>query len=219
MKNIAIIVAGGKGKRMGKPKQFLPLAGKPMLAWTVAVFQKCKAIDGIILVVAEEQIALAKKLKAAKIIAIVPGGKERQDSVRNGLARLPASTQIVAIHDGARPGVSVETIEQSIKGAKELGAVVIGVPIKNTIKVVSRQSLVVSQTADRSQLWAAQTPQTFRAEIIKKAYDQLTEKVTDDAMAVEKLGIPVKMVMGEYTNIKVTTPDDLEIMASILKRR
>jgi 2-C-methyl-D-erythritol 4-phosphate cytidylyltransferase len=217
MRNIVIIVAGGKGKRMGKPKQFLKIAGKPMLAWTVAAFQKCHAIDGIILVVAKEQMTLAKRIKAAKLIAVVSGGEERQDSVRNGLVALPASTEIVAIHDGARPGLSVETIERSIKEAKNYGAVVVGVPVKDTIKVVSRQSLVVSQTADRSNLWAAQTPQTFQLEIIRKAYDRLIENVTDDAMAVEKLGIPVRMVMGEYTNIKVTTPEDLTIMKSILK--
>ncbi|MFH1386529.1 MAG: 2-C-methyl-D-erythritol 4-phosphate cytidylyltransferase [bacterium] len=218
MKNIVIIVAGGQGKRMGKPKQFLRIAGKPMLDWTVAAFQKCKEIDGIVLVVSEEQLALAKKIKAGKIIAIIPGGKERQDSVRNGLAELPASTEIVAIHDGARPGVSVETIERSIDEAKKLGAIVVGVPVKDTVKKVMSNGERVMGTLNRNELWAAQTPQTFQVEIIKKAYDKLTENVTDDAMAVEKLGIPVKMVMGEYTNIKVTTPEDLSIMASILKK-
>ena len=213
---VAIIVAGGKGKRMRRPKQFLMLAGRPMLEWTLAAFQKTKVIDGIILVAAKAQMKAAEKFRFSKILKVVAAGKERQDSVKNGLSALPPSTKIVAIHDGARPAVTVDIIERSIREARKFGAVAAGVPVKDTMKVVSRKSLVVSRTVDRANLWQAQTPQVFKAEIIKKAYSKLKAPVTDDAMAVEKLGLPVKMVMGSDENIKVTTPEDLKIMEAIL---
>jgi len=204
---------------MGRPKQFLTIAGRPMLAWTLSAFQKSKAIDGIILVVDREQLFSAKKLNQKKVIGIAAGGKERQDSVRNGLALLPPSTKIVAIHDGARPAITPQVIEKSIKEAKKFGAVVVGVPVTDTIKTVDRRPSTVDRTLNRAELWAAQTPQTFRAEIIKKAYAKLRGSVTDDAMAVEKLGISVKMVLGSYSNLKVTTPEDLKIMEAIIKWR
>jgi 2-C-methyl-D-erythritol 4-phosphate cytidylyltransferase len=221
MKNIAIIVAGGRGKRMGQPKQFLKIAGKPMLAWTVETFQKTKAVDGIILVVAAEQIAQAKRLKSLKIIAIVPSGKERQDSVRNGLAAVPKGAQIVLIHAGARPAVTPELINDSLRAVRDHGAAIVGIPVKDTVKRVIKHGneIIECETVDRHNLWAAQTPQAFTLPIIVKAYEQLRENVTDDAMAVEKLGIKVKMVSGRPENLKVTTPDDLRIMAVILKGR
>jgi 2-C-methyl-D-erythritol 4-phosphate cytidylyltransferase len=219
MKTVAIIVAGGRGKRMGGPKQFLKINGKPMLAWTVNVFQQAKAINGIILVVAPEQLALAKKIKASKIISIIPGGARRQDSVRNGLAALPKGAQLVLIHDGARPAVSSLIISKTIKEARQHGAAIAAVPVKDTIKRSSGRDKTILQTLDRSELWSAQTPQTFTVPIIKKAYENLGNNVTDDAMAVERLGIPVKIVMGAYENFKVTTPEDLVVMATILKGR
>ena len=219
MKTVAIIVAGGRGKRMGQPKQFLKIAGKPMLAWTVDAFQKVKAVDGIILVVAEDQLALAKKIRSSKIIAVVPGGKLRQDSVRHGLAVLPKGVQIVLIHDGARPAVPAETINATIRAARQHGAVIAAVPVKDTIKRLANNTSRISETVDRHGLWAAQTPQTFTAALIVKAYEQLKHDVTDDAAAVEKFGIPVEVVMGSYSNLKVTTPEDLTIMAAILKGR
>ena len=229
MKTFAIIVAGGKGKRMGRPKQFIKIAGKPMLEWTVGAFQKSGSIDGIILVVAQEQLSLARKLKFPKIFKIVAGGKERTHSVLNGLKALPDTVEIVAIHDGARPMVTPKLIEESIKAAKKYGASVVGVPVKDTVKTVkvvspstslgaSSKKLVVSKTVDRSALWAAQTPQTFKVSMINKAYADLREAVTDDAMAVEKAGFPVKMVMGSYKNIKITTPEDLVIGEAFLKK-
>jgi len=219
MKTVAIIVAGGVGKRMGQPKQFLKIAGKPMLAWTVAAFQRVKAVDGIILVVAQDQLDLAEKIKASKIIAVVPGGKLRQDSVRNGLAALPKGVQVVLIHDGARPAVLAETINATIREAKQHGAAIAAVPVKDTIKRVAKHEARVTETVDRDGLWAAQTPQTFTVALIKKAYEQLKHNVTDDAAAVEMFGIPVRVVMGSYTNLKVTTPDDLPVAAALLKGR
>ncbi|MFA4844775.1 MAG: 2-C-methyl-D-erythritol 4-phosphate cytidylyltransferase [Candidatus Margulisiibacteriota bacterium] len=228
MKNIALITAGGSGQRMGRPKprhlrrrgkQFLKLNGRPMLAWTLAACQKCPDIDGIILVVSPDQIKLAKRLDQKKVIAIVAGGRERPDSVRHGLDWLPDSAEIVAIHDGARPAITPALLTASIKGARKHGAVVVGVPVKDTIKRVTRYELRVTKTVDRSDLWQAQTPQAFQVKIIKKAYAKPAGRATDDAMLVEKSGIKVKMVMGSYENLKVTTPEDLKIMSAILAGR
>jgi 2-C-methyl-D-erythritol 4-phosphate cytidylyltransferase len=219
MKTVAIIVAGGQGKRMGRPKQFIKIAGKPMLAWTVDAFQRTKAIDGIILVVAPDQLDYGAKIKASKIIAVVPGGRQRQDSVRSGLTALPKGVQIVLIHDGARPAVSAATINGTIKAARQHGAAIAAVPLKDTIKQVARREMQIVKTLDRSELWAAQTPQTFTVPVINKAYETLEHDVTDDAAAVERLGIPVTIVMDSYANLKVTTPEDLSIMAAILKGR
>ncbi|OGC29458.1 2-C-methyl-D-erythritol 4-phosphate cytidylyltransferase [candidate division WOR-1 bacterium RIFOXYB2_FULL_48_7] len=224
MKNIAIIVAGGKGKRMGQPKQFLPIKGRPMLAWTVAAFDRAKIINGIILVVSKEQLRQAMKIKSPKILAVTVGGEERFDSVSNGLALLPPSAQFVVIHDGARPAITPEIISRSITEAKKTGAAVVGVPVKDTVKrVATFDAHVIQETLDRSVLWQAQTPQTFLVKIIRQAYAQMASgnkrHVTDDSILVEKLGIKVKMVMGSYFNLKVTTPEDLAIMSVILGRR
>lgn len=225
MKTVAIIVAGGKGKRMGRPKQFIKINGKPILAWTIAAFQKAKSVDGIILVVAKEYISQAKRFRFSKLLKVVPAGKERTDSVQNGLKALPDDADIVAIHDGARPAITVSIIEASIKAAKRYGAVVVGVPVKDTIKQMSNIQCpmsnegVIIKTIDRSCLWAAQTPQVFKKGLILKAYKKGYNKseVTDDSMLVERLGIPVKMIMGSYDNIKVTTPEDLLVAEAILK--
>ncbi len=224
MKNIAIIVAGGKGKRLGGPKQFLKIAGQPMLAWTVEAFQKTKAIDGIILVVAKEQLKLARALRYSKIIEVVAGGKERTDSVRNGLKELPLSAEIVAIHDGARPMVTPDIIAKSIKLAKRVRAVVVGVPVKDTIKEVWTLDPVQRRgglrTLDRTKLWAAQTPQVFAAQLIGRAYrGSVGREATDDSMLVEKMGKPVSLMKGSYENFKVTTPEDLRLAEIILRRR
>lgn len=219
MKNLVIITAGGSGQRMGQPKQFLMLNGRPMLAWTLSACQKCPDVHGIILVVSPNQIRLAKRLDQQKVIAIVPGGRERIDSVRNGLDWLPDSTEIVAIHDGARPAITPALIAASIREAKRDGAVVVGVPVKDTIKRVTPYKLRVTKTVNRSGLWQAQTPQTFQVKIIQRAYSKSVGRATDDAMLVEKLGIKVKMVLGSYENLKVTTPEDLKIMSGILKGR
>jgi 2-C-methyl-D-erythritol 4-phosphate cytidylyltransferase len=226
VKTIAIIVAGGKGKRMGRPKQFLKIAGRPMLAWTLEAFQKAEIIDGIILVIAKEQMATARRLRFSKILKVIAGGRERQDSVKNGLAALPEDCEIVAIHDGARPAVTEEIITRAVVAAREYGAVVIGVPVKDTIKrIESRKPRLpagrlkvenrIVETVKRDALWQAQTPQVFKKDIILQAYEN-DAVVTDDAMLVERLGIPVIMVMGSYLNLKVTTQEDLKIMEGLL---
>jgi len=213
MKTVAIITAGGQGKRMGQPKQFLELGGQPMVERTVAVFDRTRIVDEIILVVNAEDVERAKKFKYAKLKRVVAGGRERQDSVQNGLNVLPQDAAIVAIHDGARPFVTGKIIAAAVDEAKRSGAVVVGVPVKDTLKRVGPDGKIV-QTVDRSELWQAQTPQVFKKDTLVRAYQSGGQKhqVTDDAMLVEKLGRPVKMVMGSYQNIKITTPDDL-IMA------
>jgi len=216
MKTVAIITAAGHGKRMGRPKQFIEIGGKPMLEWTLAAFEKAKTIDEIILVVNKEDIPKGKKFKFSKLKKVVAGGEERQVSVANGLEALPADAEIIAVHDGARPFISAEIIESTVNEAKRSGAAVVGVPIKDTVKKATSDERRVTETIDRSELWAAQTPQVFRKDIILKAY-QNSEKVTDDSMLVEKTGQPVTMVMGSYQNIKVTTPEDLEIALKFLK--
>jgi len=219
VKTVAIITAAGYGKRMGQPKQFLEINGKPILEWTLSVFNATKMVDEVILVVHQEGLERARQLQFPKLKQVVPGGKERQDSVYNGLKALPEDTEIVVIHDGARPFVTEQEIRRAVEEAEESGAVVVGVPVKDTIKQVSSKQLAVSSTPDRKQLWAAQTPQVFKKEIILRAFKEGYNKhqVTDDAMLVEKLGIPVKMVMGSYRNIKITTPDDLRIAEELLK--
>jgi 2-C-methyl-D-erythritol 4-phosphate cytidylyltransferase len=220
MKTVAIITAAGYGRRMGKPKQFIEIGGKPILEWSLSAFEAAEFIDEIILVVNEEGIDQARKFKASKLKQVVAGGKERQDSVYAGLKALPEEVGIVAIHDGARPFVSSEIIENAVAEAKECGAVVVGVPVSDTIKAVDSRRLTVNHTLKREELWAAQTPQVFKRDVILRAYEEGKEKyrVTDDAMLVEKIGIPVKMVMGSYRNIKITNPEDLKIAQGYLRK-
>jgi len=232
IKTVAIIVAGGKGKRMGQPKQFLKIAGKPMLEWTIAAFEKAAIIDGIILVVAKENLPMACRLKSSKLLKVVAGGTERQDSVKNGLRQLPDKTEIVVIHDGARPAVSEEIINRSVQAARRYGAALAAVPVKDTIKKIKNQKsclpagtakikkiIKVEKTLERDELWAAQTPQTFKANIIREAYAKSKGSFTDDAALVERLNKPVSIIFGSYANIKVTTPEDLAVMKNVLTGR
>jgi len=223
MKTTVIITAGGLGKRMGQPKQFLKLLDKPMLEWTISAFKNCKSINEIILIIAKEDFEKAKDF----CVKLAEGGNERTDSVRNGLKLVSPDTDIVLIHDGARPLVTCEVIEKVIEEAHKSGAVVVGVPVKDTIKQTtdhgprsSEHSVeIVDKTLNRKLLWQAQTPQAFKYYIIKKAYENANSFATDDSKLVEDLGIPVHMVMGSYENIKVTTPEDIIIAEAILKHR
>lgn len=212
----AIILAGGKGKRMGKDisKQFILVKDKPIIYYTIKKFIDCKLIDEIILVLPKDEIEYCKKevlekysLKVDKIIA---GGKERQDSVYNGLKALKNS-DIVLIHDGARPFVSEKIILDGIENAKKYGAAAPGVMPKDTIKVKDDFSFS-KETLKRESLIAIQTPQVFKKDIIVKCHERVRENnvsVTDDTMVVEKYGYKVYLYDGDYINIKVTTPEDL----------
>ena len=227
MKTVAIITAAGQGKRMGGPKQFVNLAGKPMLEWTLAVFDQSEVINEIVLVVNEAEIERTMKFKFRKLKRVVAGGKARQDSVYNGLKTVADDFDLVLIHDGARPFVTNDIITRAVKAAAEHGAVVVGVPVKDTIKAINNlpagrqgEQLTINKTLDRRKLWQAQTPQVFKRKIIVEAYDHMgiDTKVTDDAALVEKLGLPVKMIMGSYSNIKITTSEDLQMAETILQR-
>ena len=221
----AVIVAAGKGKRMGTEisKQFLPLRGKEILAHTVEKFEHAENIRDIVLVTGQDSLQdvqdMAQEYGWQKIISVVAGGKERQDSVWNGLLAISEDTEIVLIHDGVRPFVTEDILNLSIETAVEMGGCVAGVPAKDTIKVCNSENISVD-TPDRSTLWQIQTPQTFQKERIVKAYKQAKDAGfigTDDASLAEYSGYPVKVIMGSYSNIKITTQEDLLIGEAFLK--
>lgn len=221
LKCTVIIPAGGKGKRMNhyKSKQYIELKGKPILEHTLEVFMRCKAIQHIIIVVGKGEVdyckqAIIKRHSLDKVIDVVEGGKERQDSVYEGIKCVPDETDIVLIHDAARPFIKEEHILATIEEAYTSGACVLGVRVKDTIKVVNHENHIVD-TPNRRMLWAIQTPQTFKKDIINEAYDQAIKDkfvATDDAMVVEKYSnTAIKIIEGSYSNIKITTPEDLMI--------
>jgi 2-C-methyl-D-erythritol 4-phosphate cytidylyltransferase len=226
MKADAVIVSAGKGQRFmeGKKKQFHFLEGKPILAHTLDKFETCPLIRSILLVVGQEDMdyclkEVIEKYKFQKVSQIVPGGKRRQESVRNGMDALPKDSDIVAIHDGVRPFVTRAMIEDSIHSAVRYGAVVLAMPVKETIKM-SHPDGTVLKTLDRESLWQVQTPQTFQVNVIKEAYLRATEDGftgTDDASLVERTGVKVHILPGSYTNIKITTPEDLLLANLFLK--
>ena len=220
-----VIVAAGTGSRMniGINKQFIKLEGKEIIAYTIEKFYNNSNIEDIVVVVKEDESEFFKKEILDKYnfknVKIAYGGKERQDSVYNGLKLLDEKCDVVLIHDGARPFVSDKIIDKSIEEAKEHKAIVVGVPVKDTIKVIDNDKNIVD-TPNRSVLWAVQTPQTFYYNILIDAYkDAFKNKFygTDDAMLVERIGYKVKMLEGSYNNIKITTQEDLNIGSQILR--
>jgi 2-C-methyl-D-erythritol 4-phosphate cytidylyltransferase len=225
----AVIVAAGTGSRMGSrtvSKQFLSLKGRPILTHTLKRFDDYPEIDHIVMVIREQERRRCEHIIAEsdirKVLALVQGGQERQDSVCNGLLRLPDDTEIVLIHDAVRIFVTDDILRLSIQYARECGASVTAVPANDTIKkVTSRQrSLFVEETLDRHTLWQVQTPQTFRYQLICSMHQRARQqgfRGTDDAMLVEHFGHPVKIVPGSYRNIKITTPDDLLIAEAFLQ--
>ena len=223
--NGVVIVAAGTGSRMnmGINKQFIKLEGKEIIAYTIEKFYNNSNIEDIVVVVKEDESEFFKKEILDKYnfknVKIAYGGKERQDSVYNGLKLLDEKCDVVLIHDGARPFVSDKIIDKSIEEAKEHKAIVVGVPEKDTIKVIDNDKNIVD-TPNRSVLWAVQTPQTFDYNILIDAYkDAFKNKFygTDDAMLVERLGYKVKMLEGSYNNIKITTQEDLNVGSQILR--
>ncbi|HHZ16802.1 MAG TPA: 2-C-methyl-D-erythritol 4-phosphate cytidylyltransferase [Clostridia bacterium] len=222
----ALIPCAGQGKRMGGrvSKQFLRINDRPLLAYTLDPFQKHPLIDDIILVTREEDIPfcweeIVQKEGFSKVSQVVAGGQERQDSVYQGLLALDKETDWVVIHDGARPMISWKTINAVLEAAVEKGAAIVGVPAKDTIKLVN-PDLTVQDTPPRELLWHIQTPQVFRKTLVLKAYQEAIAhgwQGTDDASLVEKLGVPVYVVQGEYTNIKITTPEDFAFLFEALR--
>lgn len=223
---VALIPCAGQGKRMGAgvSKPYLEVYGRPLLAYTLEVFQMHPLIEGIVLVVEEGLVdyccrEIVDKYGFTKVNSVVVGGKERQDSVMCGLACLDNDTEWVAVHDGARPLISSTTITKALHAAFASGAAVVGVPAKDTIKVVAKD-LTIIDTPDRRNLWQIQTPQIFKRRLLERAYNQAAEEGwlgTDDASFVERLGEKIKLVEGEYSNIKITTPDDLIYFKAMLK--
>jgi len=213
-----IIAAGGSGRRMGGrlPKQFLSLGGKPIIAHTIAAFEAIQSVGEIVVVAPQDHVARAQRLCRMqgfkKVSCICEGGKERQDSVRIGLEAFARQPAIVLVHDAVRPLVSKRVIQSVIKGAIRHRAAVVGVRVKDTIKVEGRKGYYRA-TLDRSKLWAVQTPQGFRYNLLWESHLSARKSHylgTDEASLVERLGIPVRIVEGDYTNIKITTLEDLK---------
>ena len=228
MKTVAIIPAGGVGKRLGSSiaKQYLLLDGVPVLVRTLKIFQQAKVIDEIVLVVPEDDLISARKqlvnkYDLTKVTAIVAGGNERQDSVRNGLSTIVDKCDVVIIHDGVRPLLTEEMLNQVVAAAKSDGASSIGVKVKDTVKQTTDDNLVAA-TLPRNNLWLTQTPQAFAFDVLQRAYDAAASDKfygTDDASLVERIGVKVKMIAGSYENIKITTPDDLIIAEAFIKNK
>lgn len=228
-KNVAIVLAAGQGKRMKSsvPKQYLLLGDRPVLFYALDTFQKSNKIDEIILVTGHNQIdycrnEVVNKYGFSKVVDVIEGGSERYLSVICGIKTVKAADNIF-VHDGARPFVTLDMIERCLGSVRQWEACAVGVPVKDTIKIVDENGFI-THTPDRNYVWAIQTPQVFRYEVLAKAYEKLMEQnqtnVTDDAMVVEKmLGKQVKIVMGDYKNIKITTPEDLEVGCQYLSSR
>jgi len=210
----AIIAAAGSSRRMGGVDKVLALlGGRPILTRVVDAFQRCNLIDQIVVVLSEQNLERGKQLVAehgwSKVSDVCAGGRRRQDSVAAGLRRL-SNCDWVVIHDGARPLVTVDLINRGLEAAKETGAAIAAVPVTDTIKLAGDDRMV-HQTPPRQNLWAVQTPQVFGIKVITEAYSRANGDVTDDASLVEQLGYGVKIYMGSYHNIKITTPDDLAL--------
>jgi 2-C-methyl-D-erythritol 4-phosphate cytidylyltransferase len=226
--NIAIIAAAGTGSRMAsdRPKQFLQLAGSPIIFHTLKPFELCESIQEVIVVLPPEQssafLALAAKQGLRKLARVVPGGPTRADSVKRGLMAIRAATaEIVAVHDGVRPFVTVEEIANTIAAAQRDGAAILATPVTDTIKLVveGKTDEIIVKTLLRQNLRQALTPQCFRYELLRKAYEQADvndPSLTDESALVERLGHQVTIVAGSARNIKITTPRDLLIAETFL---
>lgn len=224
--NSVIIVAAGSGKRMKLDinKQYIKIKEKEVVAHTIEAFYQNPNIDEIVVCIKKEEEEFFRENIIDKYqyknIKIAYGGAERQDSINNGLKQVGDDCSVVLIHDGARPFIDNSVIDESIEAAKEKGAVVVGVPVRDTIKVVNNDT--IENTPERSTLWQAQTPQTFKYDLIMRAYEEAYKSNyygTDDSMLVENIGKNVTMIMGSYENIKITTPEDIDYAEHILNIR
>lgn len=229
-KTAAVVLAAGMGKRMNSavPKQFMELAGRPMITYALEAFEK-SPVDQVILVTGADEVEYCQKEIVEawgfhKVKAVVPGGKERYHSVYEGLKALEGCSYVL-IHDGARPLLDGAIIQAALDGARKYGACVIGMPVKDTIKVADQEGFA-AHTPDRARLWQIQTPQAFCCRLVREAYDRLMadpalqKGVTDDAMVVESLtGERVRLIKGSYKNIKVTTPEDIAVAEAFLRER
>ena len=233
-KNIAIVLSAGRGSRMHSdiPKQYMELCGMPVIAWSLKAFQEFDPVDEIILVTSPEDIEycrceIIEKYRYDKVRRIVPGGEERYLSVWEGLKAAGEilgdedRESVIFIHDGARPMIDRPILERALRCALEHSACVVGMPVKDTIKIADEEGFA-QQTPDRRLLWQVQTPQVFSFSLVYNAYRKLIEDgvtaVTDDAMVVElESSVRVKLVEGSYRNLKITTPEDIAIAMSLMK--
>ncbi|HEU4479088.1 MAG TPA: 2-C-methyl-D-erythritol 4-phosphate cytidylyltransferase [Pyrinomonadaceae bacterium] len=225
--NVAIIAAAGQGSRMGgrRAKQYLELAGTPIIIHTLQAFEACEAIQEIILVLPEADVSdfsvLARSYKCAKVRAVVPGGATRASSVWHGLQAItPNDSDIVVVHDGSRPLVTTTEITQTVRAAEVSGASILVAPIVDTVKETRDGSVV--RTIPRAHLRRALTPQCFRYSILRRAYEEvdvLDPTLTDESALVERLGVPVTVVEGSSQNIKITRPEDLLIAEALLRQK
>ena len=228
-KNVAVVLCAGRGTRMNSEvqKQYLLIKGKPVVYYSLIAFEKCPFIDEIVLVTGKEEIEycrheIIEKYNLKKVKSIVAGGKERYHSVFEGLKAI-GCCDYVYIHDWARPFIDQELLQRACDSVRIHKACVVGMPVKDTIKI-SGQDGFADHTPDRSKLWMVQTPQVFQYSLVYQAYDKIMKypgiQVTDDAMVVEQMGqAKIKLVEGSYKNIKITTPEDLEIAEIFAKDR
>ena len=221
----AVIVAAGDSTRMGYKlsKQLIPLNGRAAIEYTLKAFQNCPMIDEIIVVARSKDIDdiahIAFSFK--KVSSVTAGGATRVESVKKGVQAADKRATYYAIHDGARVLITPEQIEKALNAAFECGAAALGTPVTDTVKVVSENGEIIS-TPDRSSMWAVQTPQVFEKELYRRAMDNAVEKglnVTDDCSMVEAIGATVRIVRGEYSNIKLTTPVDITVAEALLAKR
>ena len=224
--NVAIVVAGGKGTRFGgnRPKQFLELNGAPVIVQTLRQFERASEIQNVIVVLPADQTAgfqsLIKKFDLKKVSHVVAGGETRAQSVRNGLATI-GEANIVAVHDGVRPVITPDEIDQVVRIANDKGAAILVAPVGDTVKEIEQHR--VKRTVPRQNLRRALTPQCFRFEVLRRAYERLPEfessgnEVTDESFLVEQLGVEIAAIEGSARNIKITNHEDLDFAASILK--
>lgn len=221
MRSAAILVAAGTGSRMGRPKQFLPLADKSVVECALEVFLELAEIETIVLVLTPENAREHGARLSGARVQVVEGGATRMDSVRSGFRAVPEDVDVVAIHDGARPLVTSAIVRAVIEEAYESGAALPAVPVKDTLKKVASKQLWISGTPMRSSYWAAQTPQCYRREILEEALSRFPDEkdASDESQLVEKSGHKVKIVPSSYENFKITTPEDLVMAEALLEER
>lgn len=220
----AIVLAAGRGRRMGggPPKQFMSLAGRPLLFHALAAFERASQVDHVVLVTLAGRVDRCRedvrRWGLGKVSAVVAGGERRQDSVAEGLGAVPADASVIAVHDGARPLILPEQIDAVVDLASKKGSAVLGTPVTDTIKEIEDGRVL--HTLDRSRMWCVQTPQAFRASIFREAHGEAARRGyggTDDTSLVERLNAPVYVVAGRQDNLKITAPEDLAMAESILR--
>lgn len=222
----AILVCAGSSVRMGGvDKMFIPIGGKNAIIWSALAFERSEVIDEIVIVTKNENIEPVNKLISAyhirKVSCVISGGDTRQQSVQKGIAECWTNTEYYAIHDGARPLITAELIDTVIRDAVIHGAATASVPLKDTVKIASKDRFIKS-TLQRDTVYACQTPQVFRKELYRKAVEEALEKgreYTDDCQLLEAIGEKVYLTQGSYENIKITTPEDILIADAILEKR